>query len=251
MARYKDAVEPLKRVCGADDELTQNASYHLGDCYLRMGNKSSAADAFAMASTGGYDENIARESLLNYGRLKYELGGGIFNEAINVLQEYLVRYPHSEHAPEVKRLLVAAYYNSKDYDAAYKGIREIPNPDDEIRSALQKVAVFRAVKAIGEKRWEEAEALLTFPGFMLGIGGALTYKKSTLPAVLAGAVPLNRIVLETDSPYLAPVPHRGKRNESKWMWHVVERLAEVYQCSVNHVNEVTTANAKRLFIIKL
>ncbi|MBO7243516.1 MAG: tetratricopeptide repeat protein [Alistipes sp.] len=160
MARYKDAVEPLKRVCGADDELTQNASYHLGDCYLRLGNKSSAADAFAMASTGSYDENIARESLLNYGRLKYELGGGIFNEAINVLQEYLVRYPNSIHAPEVKRLLVAAYYNSKDYDAAYKGIREIPNPDDEIRSALQKVAVFRAVKAIGQKRWEEAEALL-------------------------------------------------------------------------------------------
>lgn len=160
MARYNDAVEPLKSVCGADDALTQNASYHLGDCYLRVANKRSAADAFAMASSGDYDKNIAREALLNYGRLKYELGGGVFNEAINVLQEYIVRYPDSENTPEAKRLLVAAYYNSKDYEAAYRGIREIPNPDDEIRAALQKVAVFRAVEAVGQRRWAEAEALL-------------------------------------------------------------------------------------------
>ena len=87
-------------------------------------------------------------------------------------------------------------------------------------------------------------------GYYLGIGGVLTFKNCKLAEHLVG-IPLERLVLETDAPYMAPVPHRGKRNESKWMWHVVERLAEVYQCSVNHVNEVTTANAKRLFIIKL
>jgi TatD DNase family protein len=87
-------------------------------------------------------------------------------------------------------------------------------------------------------------------GYYLGIGGVLTFKNCKLAEHLVG-IPLERLVLETDAPYMAPVPHRGKRNESKWMWHVVERLAEVYQCSVNHVNEVTPANAKRLFIIKL
>ena len=87
-------------------------------------------------------------------------------------------------------------------------------------------------------------------GYYLGIGGVLTFKNCKLAEHLVG-IPLEHLVLETDAPYMAPVPHRGKRNESKWMWHVVERLAEVYQCSVNHVNEVTTANAKRLFIIKL
>ena len=87
-------------------------------------------------------------------------------------------------------------------------------------------------------------------GYYLGIGGVLTFKNCKLADHLVG-IPLERLVLETDAPYMAPVPHRGKRNESKWMWHVAERLAEVYQCSVEEVNEVTTANSKALFVINL
>ena len=87
-------------------------------------------------------------------------------------------------------------------------------------------------------------------GYYLGIGGVLTFKNCKLAEHLVG-IPLERLVLETDAPYMAPVPHRGKRNESRWMWHVAERLAQVYNCSVEHVNEVTTANAKKLFVIKL
>ena len=87
-------------------------------------------------------------------------------------------------------------------------------------------------------------------GYYLGIGGVLTFKNCKLSEHLVG-IPLERLVLETDAPYMAPVPHRGKRNESKWMWHVVERLAEVYQCSVEEVNAATTANAKALFVINL
>ena len=87
-------------------------------------------------------------------------------------------------------------------------------------------------------------------GYYLGIGGVLTFKNCKLAEHLVG-IPLERLVLETDAPYMAPVPYRGKRNESRWMWHVAERLAQVYNCSVEHVNEVTTANAKKLFVIKL
>lgn len=87
-------------------------------------------------------------------------------------------------------------------------------------------------------------------GYYLGIGGVLTFKNCKLAEHLVG-IPLERLVLETDAPYMAPVPHRGKRNESKWMWYVVERLAEVYNCSPEHINEVTTANAKALFVINL
>ena len=87
-------------------------------------------------------------------------------------------------------------------------------------------------------------------GFYLGIGGVLTFKNCKLAEHLVG-IPLERLILETDAPYMAPVPHRGKRNESRWMKYVAERLAEIYQCSVEHVNEVTTANAKALFVIKL
>ena len=87
-------------------------------------------------------------------------------------------------------------------------------------------------------------------GYYLGIGGVLTFKNCKLAEHLVG-IPLERLVLETDAPYMAPVPHRGKRNESRWMWYVVERLAQVYNCTPEHVNEVTTANAKALFVINL
>ena len=93
---------------------------------------------------------------------------------------------------------------------------------------------------------DEACKLLSFDGFYLGIGGVVTYKKSTLPDVLQ-SVPLERVVLETDSPYLAPVPKRGKRNESAYVPHIADFLSGVYGCSVEQVAAVTTENAHELF----
>ena len=87
-------------------------------------------------------------------------------------------------------------------------------------------------------------------GYYLGIGGVLTFKNCKLAEHLVG-IPLEALVLETDAPYMAPVPYRGKRNESRWMRYVAERLAQVYDCSVEHVIEQTTANAKALFGINL
>ena len=75
---------------------------------------------------------------------------------------------------------------------------------------------------------QEARQLLEFDRFVLGIGGVLTFKKSHLPEVLPACVPLERIVLETDAPYMAPVPQRGQRNESAFIRHVITRLAEAY-----------------------
>ncbi|MBQ8969146.1 MAG: TatD family hydrolase [Bacteroidaceae bacterium] len=93
---------------------------------------------------------------------------------------------------------------------------------------------------------DEARELLSFEGFFLGIGGVLTYKKSALPDVLRH-VPLQRIVLETDAPYLAPVPHRGRRNESAYVCDVLQGLAKVYDCAPSEVDKMTTKAAKRLF----
>lgn len=93
---------------------------------------------------------------------------------------------------------------------------------------------------------DEAEELLGFDGYMLGIGGVLTYKKSTLPETLQ-EVPLKRIVIETDAPYLSPTPHRGKRNESAHLIHVVETLSRIYNKPVSEVAEVVHANALKVF----
>ena len=93
----------------------------------------------------------------------------------------------------------------------------------------------------------EALELLQFDRFVLGIGGVLTFKKSHLPEVLPQVVPLSRIVLETDSPYMAPVPHRGGRNESAYVVEVARRLAEAYGVSLEEISTVTDANVRRVF----
>lgn len=122
---------------------------------------------------------------------------------------------------------------------------------------------------------QEARQLLEFPRFVLGIGGVLTFKKSNLPMTLAGSeakqplttgaseakqsltagageakqagVPLERIVLETDAPYMAPVPMRGKRNEPAYIRYVIARLAEAYGVSEEAICRQTTANVRRVF----
>ncbi len=97
---------------------------------------------------------------------------------------------------------------------------------------------------------QEASQLLEFDKFVLGIGGVLTFKKSHLPEVLPKCVPLGRIVLETDAPYMAPVPMRGQRNEPAYIRHVITRLAEAYGVSEEVVCEQTNANVSRIFKVK-
>lgn len=96
----------------------------------------------------------------------------------------------------------------------------------------------------------EAEQLLSFKRFVLGIGGVLTFKKSHLPEVLPSVVPLDRLVLETDSPYMAPVPMRGKRNESAFVPYVLKKLAECYGVTEKEADRITTTTAMRLFGMK-
>jgi TatD DNase family protein len=92
---------------------------------------------------------------------------------------------------------------------------------------------------------EQARQIMDL-GFHLGIGGVLTYKKAGLDKVME-SIGLDAVVLETDAPYLAPVPYRGKRNESSYLPLIAERLATIAGCSLEEVTTVTTQNAKRLF----
>lgn len=94
---------------------------------------------------------------------------------------------------------------------------------------------------------KEAEDYLRFDKFVLGIGGVSTFKSSHLREDLPAVVPLSRIVLETDSPYMAPVPNRGKRNESAFVGLVLENLAKCYATSAEEVARVTNENVRRTF----
>lgn len=93
---------------------------------------------------------------------------------------------------------------------------------------------------------EEAVRVLEFSGFLIGINGVVTFKKSHLPEVLV-KIPLEKIVLETDSPYLTPVPNRGKRNESAYVKDTLMKVSEIYRMSPETVGSVTSENALKVF----
>jgi TatD DNase family protein len=80
----------------------------------------------------------------------------------------------------------------------------------------------------------------------MGIGGVVTFKNAGLDKTLK-KVALDHLVLETDSPYLAPVPFRGKRNQPAYLTHIVQKLSEIYKISIKEIQETTTQNARDLF----
>lgn len=93
---------------------------------------------------------------------------------------------------------------------------------------------------------EQANKVINYGGFKIGLGGVLTFKNSGLDKVVA-EIDMSHLVLETDSPYLAPTPHRGKRNESAYVALVAEKLAEIKSLDLKDVIDITTANANHIF----
>ena len=93
--------------------------------------------------------------------------------------------------------------------------------------------------------FEEAQRAINL-GFVLGIGGVVTFKNGGIDKFL-NKIDLKNIVLETDSPYLAPVPFRGKRNESSYIIYVLEKLSEIYGISKEKIAEITSKNAEKVF----
>ena len=103
--------------------------------------------------------------------------------------------------------------------------------------------IFHCFSGNGENAQEIIDA-----GFYLGVGGVLTYKNAGLAEVLAN-IDLKYLVLETDSPYLTPVPYRGKRNESSYLKYILEKLAVLKRCSIEEVADITTKNAEEIFVL--
>lgn len=93
---------------------------------------------------------------------------------------------------------------------------------------------------------ENAKQYLEYGDFYFGLGGVITYKNAKFPERL-GEISLDRILLETDAPYLTPVPHRGKRNEPTYLVHIAEKLSQIYGVAPEEIKKKTTQNAKRLF----
>ncbi|MDG1477005.1 MAG: TatD family hydrolase [Vicingaceae bacterium] len=93
---------------------------------------------------------------------------------------------------------------------------------------------------------EQANHIINYGDFKIGIGGVVTFKNSGLDNIVE-QIDIKHLVLETDSPYLAPTPHRGKRNESTYLYNIAEKVADIYNISVEEVAEITTENSKQVF----
>ena len=129
--------------------------------------------------------------------------------------------------------LPVAIHIRKSFDTIFEVLEEVN--DQNLRGVFH---CFTGSKEQGQKAIEM--------GFMLGIGGVVTFKNSGLDKVLK-ELPLEKLLLETDSPYLAPTPYRGQRNESSFITIIAQKLAEIYEVNLEEVAIKTTHNAKTLF----
>lgn len=119
---------------------------------------------------------------------------------------------------------------------------------DEIFQVLDSLGgeVPRGVFHAFSGSWETYQRICGYGDFMVGIGGVVTYKNAGVAKALE-KIPLERIVLETDSPYLTPVPFRGKRNESSYLVYVAEKISQIKGCALEEVADATVANAIKMF----
>jgi len=119
------------------------------------------------------------------------------------------------------------------------------NATDECIQVVRQYPGLRGVFHCFSGTAEQAMAVLQ-TGFLLGIGGVVTFKNSGLDKVVE-KVEMSRVILETDAPYLTPVPYRGKRNEPAYTRLVAEKLAQIFGCSLEEIGKITTENTKKLF----
>jgi len=161
-----------------------------------------------------------------------EIGMDLYWETTFCEQQKIVFRKQIQWAKELK--LPIAIHCRNAFDEIFKIL------DQENSSEL--TGVFHCFTG----NFDQAKHILNYGGFKLGIGGVVTYKKSELPIVIQH-IDLEHIVLETDAPYLPPVPYRGKRNESSYIPLIAEKMAELYGCSVSEIAEKTTQNAIHLF----
>ncbi len=155
---FTQAINQLSSIASAQDELGQNAAFHLGDAYLQMKDKKKAMAAFALASSADFNQAVKEEAMFNYGKLQYEQGGGAFNEAITILDTYVNSFPDSPRIDEAREILLAAYFNSRNYEAAYKAIEAVRNPNNDIKAAKQKIAYFRGLEFFEQGDYPQAQA---------------------------------------------------------------------------------------------
>ncbi|HAZ02609.1 MAG: hypothetical protein A2W95_08830 [Bacteroidetes bacterium GWA2_40_14] len=156
--KYDLAVSTLSNITNVEDGLTQNAFFHMADCYVTQGKKEQARMAFEAASKLSFDGEIQEISLLNYAKLSYELSYSPFNETITAFYDYITKYPNSIHHDEAYSYLVKVYLTSKNYKEALASLEKIKVKSPEMLAAHQRVSFFRGLELFNNLQFSAALA---------------------------------------------------------------------------------------------
>lgn len=153
---YVKATESLSQVTSSDDIMSQNAYYHLGDCYLKMDDKKRARVAFEAASKYEFDKGIQEDALFNYIKLNYEMSYSPFNEIINSFMTFIELFPESDKIDQAYEYLGKAFLTTKNYREALASMEKIQRKTGDVYRALQRVAYYRGLELFTDLSFLEA-----------------------------------------------------------------------------------------------
>ncbi|MFT5749343.1 MAG: TolA-binding protein [Ancylomarina sp.] len=153
---YKKASHLFAKVKAEDDVISQISNYNLADCFLKLGEKGKAKNAFRKASETNSDELIKKSALFNFAKISYELSITEVNETISAFDEYLALYPDSDENDEAYDFLVSVYMSTKNYEQALLSMDEILEKSPRIEEAYQRVAYFYALDLFKNSKYEES-----------------------------------------------------------------------------------------------
>ena len=150
---FENAISNFNKIIDEKNSISQNAYYHLGECYLNLEKKSEALNAFKSASEMTFDKNIKEDAALNYAKLSYEEGNP-FKSVAEVLQDYLKEYPKSKAYDEINKLVVSSYIHQQDYQGALNFLSKKKSKENIALSF--EVSLYRGIQLLNQNKIKEA-----------------------------------------------------------------------------------------------
>ncbi len=154
--KYKDAIRHFQDVIREKDSLSQNAYYHLADCYLQTDQKKYASNAFLSAYKLDFNEDIKEDALFNYAKLSIEVAHDPYNQSIKSLEQYIDEYPNSQRLEEAYNLMVQLYLSTSNYKAALQSIEKIKNMNTKLKQAYQKITFYRGIELFNNREFKKS-----------------------------------------------------------------------------------------------
>jgi TolA-binding protein len=153
---FDKAAPLLEKASMGNDEMAQNAYYHLADSYIQLGEKEKARVAFDAASNMDFNERIKEDALFSFAKLTYELSYSPFNETIKAFDRYISLYPNSERNSEAYRYLVEVFMITRNYSDAINSIEKIQNKTPAVLRAYQRVTFYRGLELFNNLAYNQA-----------------------------------------------------------------------------------------------